>query len=373
MSRAPHNFDYEVAIVGGGSAGYAAARTAARAGLSTVVIEGGDEVGGLCILRGCMPTKALLYAAEVMHLVRHPHKWGVRSERPGFDFSQVMGRKNALIQDFADYRRQQLESGQFKFIRAQARFTGPHALSLSTGETLTAQYFVISTGSLVAPSPLPQLDQTGYLTSDTALKLTKLPRSLIVLCGGATAMEFGQFFARFEVKVTLIQRSEHVLHEFDTDATSVLENVFRREGVEVFAGTKLLDAVRDGESKTVSFLHRGENVRVSAEEIFFGLGRIPNTSSLELGKAGVAMERGRIIADERMQTSAPHIYAAGDCTGPYEIVHLAVQQGEVAAHNIAHPDQPRRIDYRLKAEVIFTEPQIAVVGLTEKEDRAHKI
>jgi pyruvate/2-oxoglutarate dehydrogenase complex dihydrolipoamide dehydrogenase (E3) component len=373
MSGGTERADYDVAVVGGGSGGFAAARTAARAGLRTVVIEGGDEVGGLCILRGCMPTKALLYAAEVMHLVRHPDAWGVHSEKAGFSFSQVMARKNALIQDFANDRRQQLEDGHFTFIRAQAHFIGPHALALSTGQTLTAQHFVISTGSLVAPSPLPQLNQTGYLSSDTALTLKKLPRSLIILGGGATAVEFAQFFARFEVKVTLIQRSEHVLHEFDTDATSVLENVFRREGMEVFTGTKILDVAREAPGKTVTFLHHGEKVRVSAEEIFFGLGRIPNTASLELGKAGVATERGRIITNERMQTSAPHIYAAGDCTGPYEIVHLAVQQGEVAAHNIAHPDQPRQIEYRLKAEVIFTEPQIAVVGLTEKEAGAQKV
>lgn len=368
-----NGFGYDVVVIGGGSAGYAAARRAANAGLGTAVIEGGEEVGGLCILRGCMPTKALLYAAEVMHLTRHPDVWGVRTQKAGFDFSQVMARKNALIKDFADYRRQQLESGKFKFIRAQGRFTDPHTLALSTGETVRARYFVISTGSLVAPSPLPKLTQAGYLTSDTALELKKLPKSLIVLGGGATAMEFGQFFARFDVKVTLIQRSEHVLHEFDPDATSVLENVFRREDVEVFTGTKLLDAGLDGELKTVSFLHHGEEVRVTAEEIFFGLGRIPNTTSLGLDKAGVATEWGRIIANERMQTSAPHIYTAGDCTGPYEIVHLAVQQGEIAAHSIARPEAPKQMDYRLKAEVIFTDPQIAVVGLTEKEAQARKI
>jgi pyruvate/2-oxoglutarate dehydrogenase complex dihydrolipoamide dehydrogenase (E3) component len=373
VSRAENQFDYDVAVMGGGSAGYAAARAAAAAGLRTVVIEGGKEVGGLCILRGCMPSKALLYAAEVMHLTRHSKIWGVHSEKAGFDFSQVMARKNALIKDFADYRREQLENGKFTFIRDQARFTDAHTLALGTGNTIRAKNFIISSGSVVAPSPVAQLAPVGYLTSDTALTLTRLPKSIIVLGGGAVAMEFGQFFARFDVQVTLVQRSEHVLHEFDADATTVLENVFRREGVKVFTGTKLLGASRDGDLKSVSFLHQGQKVHVSAEEIFFALGRIPNTAALELEKAGVATEWGRIIANERMQTSAPHIYAAGDCTGPYEIVHLAVQQGETAAHNIAHPDNPRAMDYRLKAEVVFTDPQIAVVGLTEKEARARKI
>jgi pyruvate/2-oxoglutarate dehydrogenase complex dihydrolipoamide dehydrogenase (E3) component len=373
MGSEAQRFDYDVAIIGGGSGGFAAARKAAKAGLRTAVIEGGDEVGGLCILRGCMPTKALLYAAEVMHLVRHPHVWGVRSEKAGFDFSEVMARKDALIREFADYRRQQLESGKFNFIRAQAGFVDPHTLALSSGECLTASHFIISTGSVVAPSPLPPLNKVGCLTSDSALKLTELPRTLIVLGGGAVATEFGQFFARFDVKVTLIQRSEHILHEFDADAAAALESVFRRERIELFTGTKLLDARREGGLKAVAFLHHDQKVQVTAEEIFFGLGRTPNTAPLHLDKAGVATEGGRVITDERMQTNVAHIYAAGDCTGPYEIVHLAVQQGEIAAHNISCPNEPRHMDYRLKAEVVFTDPQIAVVGLTEKEAQSRQI
>src|SRR5512137_2527613 len=143
MSAKPHAFDYDLAVIGGGSGGFAAARTAAAEGLKTVVIEGGEEVGGLCILRGCMPTKALLYAAEVMHLADHPQTWGIHTENVGFDFAQVMARKDALIKDFADYRRQQLANGKFKFLRARARFVDPHTLELSTGETLTVESFVI--------------------------------------------------------------------------------------------------------------------------------------------------------------------------------------------------------------------------------------
>src|SRR6185503_14314749 len=195
------------------------------------------------------------------------------------------------------------------------------------------------------------------LTSDTALELARLPQSLIVLGGGAVAVEFAQFFARFGAKVTLIQRSPHILHECDTDAASVIENVFRREGIEVFTNTKLTDTRCDGALKTVSFLHDGKPVSVTAEEIFYALGRVPNTASLDLDQAGVTTEWGRIVANEFMQTSAPHIYTAGDCTGPHDIVHLAVQQGEIAAHNIAHPNGPRRMDYRLLLAVIFTEPQ----------------
>jgi pyruvate/2-oxoglutarate dehydrogenase complex dihydrolipoamide dehydrogenase (E3) component len=392
-------FDFEVAIIGGGSGGYAAARTTANAGLKTVVIEGGKEVGGLCILRGCMPTKALLFAAEVKHLAEHAETWGVRAGKVDFNFAKVMARKNAQIKDFADFRAQQLNAGKFKFIRANAKFLDAHTVELSNGKKLTAKYFVIATGSSVAPSPLPQLNEVGFITSDDAIALKKLPKSLIILGGGAIACEFAQFFARFGVKVTLVQRSEHILKEFDFDVAIEIEKVFRREGIRIFTGTKLLDAKRKGKLKSVSFGQNGKIISVSGEEILFALGRIPNTASLNLENAGVKTENGRIITNSKMQTSAPHIFAAGDCTGPHEIVHIAVQQGEIAAHNIvanhfinrrdelhespisekfrdSHSSSfrsPARMDHRLLISIVFTEPQVAFVGLTEKEANARGI
>ena len=405
-------FDFDVAIIGGGSGGYAAARTAAAAKLKTVVIEGGREVGGLCILRGCMPTKAMLYAAEVKHLAEHAATWGVRAGKVTFDFAKVMARKDEQIKDFADFRVKQLNDGRFKFIRANATFLDAHTVELSdtngaalsrqrlglrpssaalsavgarekapegwrspkpSGAILTAKHFVIATGSSVAPSPLLQLDEVGYLTSDDAVALKQLPKSLIILGGGAIACEFSQFFARFGVKVTLIQRSENLLKEFDADAGVEVAKVFRREGMSVFTGTKLVDAKRKGKLKSVTFEQNGKRVSVSAEEILFALGRVPNTASLGLENAGVKTENGRVITSAKMQTNAPHIFAAGDVCGPHEIVHIAIQQGETAVHNILKPKSPRKMDYRLLISVVFTDPQVATVGLTEKVARENKI
>ena len=389
-------FDFDVAVLGGGSGGYAAARTAAGAGLKTIVIEGGEEVGGLCILRGCMPTKAMLYAAEVKHLAEHAATWGVRAGKVTFDFAKVMARKNAQIKDFADFRAQQLNAGKFKFIRANASFVDAHTVELDSsrssrrkeahsisGETsqslltsaatITARHFVIATGSSVAPSPLPQLDEAGFITSDDAVALKKLPKSLIILGGGAIACEFAQFFARFGVKTTIIQRSERILKEFDADAGIEIEKVFRREGVQVFTNTKILDVQRKGKLKSVSFEQNGKRVSVAAEEILFALGRMPNTASLSLENAGVKTDNCRVITNDKMQTSAPHIFAAGDCTGPHEIVHIAIQQGETAVHNLVKPKSPRRMNYRLLISVVFTEPQVAFVGLSEKEATARGI
>lgn len=313
-----------------------------------------------------MPTKALLYASDVLHLARTAGTWGLCVPEAGFDFSAVMARKNSMIREFTDDRIGQLTDGRFGLIRGTGRFVDPNTVQTSSGETIRAAHFVISTGSVVAPPPLAQLGSAGYLTSDDALMLDRLPKSLIVLGGGAVGVEFAQFFARFGVKVTLLQRGGHLLKDFDADAADVLMTVFVREGITVHTGTRLLDAGREGTARWVSFEQSGKPVGVTAEEILFALGRSPQTSSLNLGVAGVEMENGRILTDDRMQTSAAHIFAAGDCTSPYEIVHLAVQQGEIAAHNIAHPDQPRRIDYRLLTNVVFTDPQIATVGLTVK-------
>jgi pyruvate/2-oxoglutarate dehydrogenase complex dihydrolipoamide dehydrogenase (E3) component len=369
---------FDLAVLGGGSAGYAAARTAAAAGLKTVVIEGGHEVGGLCILRGCMPSKALLYAAEVLHLARHARTWGLRIPKAGFNFKAVMARKNAMIADFAADRRTNLSAGKFQFIRARASFLDPHTVALRNAKggappTVSARHFIVCAGSVTAPVRVPGLDEIGFMTSDQALSLRRLPRSLIVLGGGPVAVELAQFFCRFDVKVTLIQRGEHLLREFDADAAAVLEKALQREGVRLWTGTLLLEAFRHGRRKGIAFQYRGRTRRAIAEEILFAQGRVPATAGLDLANAGVQTDSGRIITNAEMQTSAPHIYAAGDCTGPHQIVHLAVEQGEIAAHNIAHPGAKRLMDYRLLTSVVFTDPQVAVVGLTEKAARERHI
>jgi len=371
--QAPPDTEFDLAVLGAGSAGFAAARLAAGNGLRTALLESGPEIGGLCILRGCMPTKALLHAADVRHTARRSAVWGLQPGEIPFDFEKVMARKDAVIADFAAYRREQLESGPFEFIRQSARFADATTLTLGDGSSLTSKHFIIATGSRVSDPPVPGLRDVGYLTSDDALRLSRPPASMIVLGGGAVAVEFAQFFRRFDTTVTLIQRSRHVLKDFDDNAGAVIEGVFRGEGITVHTGTRLLDARREGSRKVVAFEKDGQRFETEAEEILFALGRTPNTTGLGLETVGVRTESAGILTNAQQQTSIPHIYACGDCSGPYEIVHVAIQQAETAAHNIVNPLQPREMDYRLLSTVVFTDPQVAQVGLTEKAARARGI
>jgi pyruvate/2-oxoglutarate dehydrogenase complex dihydrolipoamide dehydrogenase (E3) component len=367
--------EFDVVVVGGGSAGYAAARTTVAAGLKTAVIDGAHELGGLCILRGCMPTKALLQSAEVRHLAERAGEFGVKTGKVGHDFAQVMARKARLIGEFAEYRRGQLTDGRFELIRAQARFLDPNTVVVEgpEGRQVTSRHFVVATGSQSVAPPVPGLTEVGYWTSDDALGLSRLPRSIVVLGGGAVALEFAQFFARLGSRVTLVQRSEQILREADADAAKVLEGVLVKEGVELFTGTRLLSVERSGPRKVVHFEHDGVKKRAMADEILVALGRSPNTAALGLDRAGVTLDKGRIVTDAGMRTSVPHIYAGGDCTSLHEIVHLAVIQGEVAGHNIAFPKRPREMDDRLLIAVVFTDPQVASVGLTEKAAAARRV
>jgi len=356
---------YDVIVIGGGSAGYAAARKAAEYGARTAVVESGPQIGGLCILRGCMPTKAILRSSEIMALMRRAKEFGLRASGLGVRLDEIKRRKDKLVREFADYRIRQLREGRFDFIMGRARFVDPHTLEVGR-RRLRADHFIITTGSVPSRARIASLEEVGYWTSDDALEQTRLPKTLIVLGGGPVALEFSQFFQRLGTQVTLIQRSPHLLSNNDQDMAEVIEERFRREGMNVFTGTKLLRAYRRRGRKVVEFLHRGKQRTARAEEILQALGRVPNVGSLALENAGVCVEEGRFAVNLRQQTNVPHIYAAGDASGPYEIVHIAIQQGELAAYNATHRTK-RSMDYRTKASVVFTDPQIASVGLSEKE------
>lgn len=372
---------YDFLVLGGGSAGYAAARTAHGHGLSVAVIDGARELGGLCILRGCMPSKTLIESANRFRTIRRAGEFGLRAEGLEVRADEIIARKRRLIGEFADYRRGQLEDGRFDLIRGTAAFSGPDSVKvtpLEGGEVFSVSFrtCLIATGSVVTRLPIPGLEETGYWTSDEILEATRLPESFVVLGGGAIALEMACYLEGLGKKVDVIQRSEHLLSTSDTDIAEALEQALRgRESFTLHTGTKLTRVER-GETggKTVYFEQGGALRCVTADEILQAVGRVPNTRTLDAAAAGITLEEGsgRILCDADQSTGVPGIFAAGDVCGPHEIVHIAIEQGEIAAHNAAVHlgvigEAPKRIDYRLKLLGIFTDPQVATVGLSEKE------
>ncbi len=356
-------FDHDMIVLGGGSGGYAAARTARDAGADVAIVDPGP-LGGLCILRGCMPSKAILRSSDIMSLMRRAGEFGLRTDGIGADLGAIMERKDRLIREFADYRIEQLRG--FTLYEDYGRFLSSHQIDVG-GRTLSARTFVVATGSVISHVPIPGLDDVGYITSDEALDLRHPPASMLVLGAGSVACELAQFYGRIGVDVTIIQRSHHILSGLDEDLARPVEARLREEGFSLFTGTQLHRFERRDSLKVAHFSHAGEEKTAAAEAVFQALGRRPNTTNLGLDRAGVTLDQQRICVDGEMRTSQPHIFAVGDVNGVHEIVHIAVLQGEAVGFNATHPDEPQRnVDERLTVEVTFTDPQVATVGLTER-------
>jgi len=355
---------HDVIIIGGGSAGYAAARTARDAGADVAIVDHGP-LGGLCILRGCMPTKAILRSAEIAALFGRAKEFGLSPVSVQADLSAIVDRKDRLVREFADYRIQQLRDPRFTLYESRAAFRSPHEITV--GDTvLSAGSIILATGSRPSEVPISGLFQAGYFTSDAVLDLRTQPGSLIVLGGGAVALELGQFFARLGTRVTILQRGETLLSEMDEDVGRALEAALIDENIEVVTGAQFLRVTHDERGKTLWVMKDGRERSYVGQEILQALGRRPNIEGLHLDLAEVIVDDGRIVVDDTMRTSQAHIYAVGDVNDLTPIVHLAIQQGEIAAYNATHPGKPaKELDHRLDAEVVFTDPQVAVVGLNE--------
>jgi pyruvate/2-oxoglutarate dehydrogenase complex dihydrolipoamide dehydrogenase (E3) component len=361
---------YDFVVIGGGSAGFNAARIAASLGKRVAVVDGAKKLGGLCILKGCMPSKTLLYSAEVLHLARMAKDFGVEVGNACADMPEMHRRKKRIIAEFAQDRAKQLISGKFDLIRGTARFVDSHTIETDKGCRIRGRHFLIGTGSKVSVPPVPGLANAKFWTSDDVLELDFNPKSVIVLGGGIVACELSQFLVRIGTKVCLIQRGPHLLKGHGPDAAAVVEQAFKDEGIEVHTHTKILGISIGAKGASVTFRQGKKTLRRTGAYLFNALGREPNTSGLGLDAIGVKTEpNGRILVNRWQQSSVSHIYAAGDCCGPHEIVHLAIQQGELAARHAARFRRLRPINKSLLLSVVFTDPQVGTIGLSEEELR----
>ena len=361
---------YDFIAIGGGSAGFNAARVAAALGKRVAIVDGAKALGGLCILRGCMPSKTLLYSAEMLHQARLGPLFGLSIPRATADMKAVYARKQRIIGDFARDRVRQLTSGKYALHRQHARFVDAHTLELADGTRLRGRRFLIATGSKVSVPPVPGLADVPSWTSDDVLELDFAPESVIVLGGGVVACELAQFLRRIGSRVVMVQRSSHILRDHSPEASSVVEQAFRDEGIELVTDTRLRRVRHDGRGFAVTFEYQGRIITRRARHLLNALGRESNTTGLGLETADVkCAPDGRVRVNRWQQTSQSHIYAAGDVCGPHDIVHLAVAQGELAARHASGVKGIRPVDHALLLDAVFTDPQLASIGRRESELR----
>lgn len=368
--------DLDFIILGGGSAGYAAARTAAALGMRTAVVDGATELGGLCILRGCMPSKALIESANRNFSIRRAAEFGLLAESHGVNVTAIRDRKRALIADFAGYRQGQLQDGRFSLHRGHARFKSAHTIEVtphdgSASFELGAKAFCIATGSVSNLPEIPGLREAGFWTSDDVLDANSLPQSIAVLGGGAIALEMAHYLEGVGCKVTLIQRGSQFLTGQDRACSEVIEKAFTHRGIDCHLGTSIHCVTMMHGRKHIEF-RQGEHERsVTVDQILVAMGRHPATDGLDLHHGHIGVGGRKIIVAPSMQTTQPHIFAAGDVCSPLDVVHVAIQQGEIAARN-AHrllngKPADETMDYRLLLFGVFSHPQVAAVGASEAE------
>jgi pyruvate/2-oxoglutarate dehydrogenase complex dihydrolipoamide dehydrogenase (E3) component len=362
---------HDLVVVGAGSGGFAAARTARDLQADVALVDHGP-LGGLCILRGCMPSKTLLASSDAVYDMREAAELGVHAGDITIDFPHIMRRKHELIKGFADYRIEGIET--FPLYEGQAEFLSPTELKVvraghdDEGVILEAPRFIIATGSVVAPaSAVHGLEETGYIDSDGALELQELPKSLIVLGGGYIGCELGQFFSRMGVKTTIVLRSAHLLSGEDHDIGEALTQYYLDEGIEVHTRTQITRVSKRDGKKVVHAIREGVDVQIEADELLYCLGRVPNVAGLHCDRAGMECHPITGLAvDATLRTTNPNIFAIGDVIAKHMLVHVAIYEGEVAARNaILNTNEPAVYDL-VKTHTVFSDPQVAVVGETER-------
>lgn len=358
--------DPDLVIIGGGSAAFSAAITAGELGARVVMIEEGT-IGGTCVNVGCVPSKFLLRAAEVYHEAGHHGYAGVQTAALGVELDRLVAQKHELSGELRREKYEDLiEYYGWELLRGRARFIGPDAVAVD-GRTVRARAFLIATGARPAVPAIPGLEEAGYLTSTSAMELDRLPSSLVVIGAGYVALELGQVFRSLGSEVTLLQRRPRLLPDYEPEVAEAMGAVLDRLGTTVLTGTQALRVERTARGRRLILFRGGREETLEVEQILVAAGRRPNTEALDLERAGVAVdERGAPVLDKTLRTTNPRVWAAGDVTLAPQFVYVAAYQGRLAARNaVLGLEEPA--DLSAVPEVIFTNPQVAAVGLTRAD------
>ena len=353
------NAEYDVVILGGGSGGYACALRAAQLGLTVALIEK-DKVGGTCLHRGCIPTKALLHAAEVADQTRESAQFGVKATLNGIDMAGVNAYKEGVVSRLYKGLTGLIKAAKVTSIAGEGRLVGPTTVDVA-GQRITGRHLVLATGSYSKTIPGLEFDGQRVLDSEQALALDRVPSSAIVLGGGVIGVEFASVWRSFGADVTIIEALPRLVAAEDEDCSKQVERAFRKRGIKFSTGTPFekLEYTEGGVKVTVA-----GGKTFEAELMLVAVGRGPNTQGLGYEQQGIALDRGYVVTDERLRTSVPNVYAVGDIVPGLQLAHRGFQQGIFVAEEIAGLNPPV-IDESGIPRVTYCEPEVASVGLTE--------
>ena len=360
-----------IIVIGAGPGGYETALLAAKRGVEVVLVESG-HVGGTCLNEGCIPTKSFCRNAEVLDGLREAGSFGIAGLEYSFDFSSVVTRKNAVVEQLRVGVEGLLGHKLITLVRGKASFKDPHTVTvIPSGEEespkeYAADYIIIATGSVSASLPIPGADLPGILTSKEILDIEEVPKRLCVIGGGVIGLEFASVFRSFGSEVTVLEYCKDILPRFDTDLAKRLKQSLGKRGIDINTQAQVTEVVLSGTEYRVAYTRKGREESVVADKVLMAVGRKANVDSLNLSDIGVEFTPRGILVDEKtMQTSIPHIYAVGDINGKMMLAHAATFQGIVALDHIMGVEN--HIDLNVMPAAVFTSPEAASVGMTEDE------
>ncbi len=369
----PRDNHYDAVVIGAGQAGVPLARALAEAGRKTVIIER-EHVGGTCVNDGCTPTKTMVASARVAHLARRASDYGVQTGPVAVDMVQVRARKRAIVDRFRSGVERGLgATAGLTLLRGEAAFAGPGqvAVELLSGERIqfTGDVIVLNCGARPAVPPVPGLAEIDVLTSTSIMELGTVPEHLLVLGGGTIGIEFGQMFRRFGSRVTIVQRGRHLLHREDADIAATVRDVLIEDGIDILLETEAVRAASSDSGVQLTVRTPDGERTLTGSHLLVAAGRQPNTDRINLDTAGVdTNERGFVAVNERLETSAPGIYAPGDVNGGPAFTHISYDDFRILRTNLLG-DGNATTCHRLLPYTVFIDPQLGRIGMSEQEAR----
>ena len=355
--------NFDIAIIGGGPAGYTAAERAGANGLKAVLFEK-EAIGGVCLNEGCIPTTTLLYSAKLLDSVKAASKYGVSADSTSFDLSKIMSRKNKTVKMLTGGVKMTVNSYGVTIVEKEAFIEGEKdgQIHISCGgETYFVKYLLVCTGSDTVIPPIPGLSETAYWTSKEALEVKQLPKTLVIIGGGVIGMEFASFFNSMGVKVHVVEMMAEILGVMDKETSGMLRSEYTKRGVTFYLNTKVVEVNPHG----VVIEKDGKTSTIEAEQLLLSVGRKANLSGVGLDKLNIELLRNGVKVDEHLLTSHPRVYACGDITGYSLLAHTAIREAEVAINHILGVED--RMNYECVPGVVYTNPEVAGVGKTEEE------